>query len=209
LEAVAALPGRPLDVHLLDLDKARLVAFVQKYTVRQVDALALFGQPENHALFEAAVQAGGDPSAMMKWLLGPVAAWRNQSTEPCLLNGAHLVALESLVVDGEISRATARTLLPEVATTGAEPADLVATKGLRQVGEASVILDTILLVLAAEPEAVSRYQNGNKRVFGFLMGAVMRAFNGQADAVQVRTLLAEALEPSAATVVSRDMESES
>lgn len=193
LQAVAALPGRPLDVHLLDSDKARLVAFVQKYTVRQVDALALFGQPENHALFEAAVSAGGEASAMMKWMLGPIAAWRKQSTGPCKLNSTHVVALETMVVDGEISRATARTLLPQIADTGVEPAELVVTQALQQVDDTSIISETITSVLAAESDAVARYQDGNKKVFGFLMGAVMRAFKGQADAVQVRTLLAEAL----------------
>ena len=87
-------------------------------------------------------------------------------------------------------------------STGVDPAELVAQRGLAQVDDSAEIEAVISQVLTQEADAVARYHAGQDRVIGFLIGAVMRSFGGRANPDQVRKLLADALERAGAGVVS-------
>ncbi len=205
-EIVAAererLAGIPLDVFLLTEDDARLSAFLQTHEIRKQDAITLLAQAEARHLFEEAVGARGQPQAMANWILGPVQGHRNTESSEDRLTGAQLACLESLVEEGTINRSTARGLLGELMATGGDPAALVAERELNQVSDASEIREVISQVLTREVDAVLRYNQGQKRVIGFLIGEVMRTFGGRANPSEVRKLLADALNEAVDGVVS-------
>jgi aspartyl-tRNA(Asn)/glutamyl-tRNA(Gln) amidotransferase subunit B len=58
---------------------------------------------------------------------------------------------------------------------------IVAEKGLTQVSDTGIIEKAVDEVIAANPKEVERYRNGEEKVFGFLVGQVMKATRGKAN----------------------------
>jgi len=188
----AQLEAAPLDLHLLDSDGAQLAGFLDRYGLREADGVALLCAPELQACFEQAVSLGGAPVPMANWVRGPVSAVLN-ATDSALsqsqLSPAHLVSLESLIDAGQINRGTARTLLQQVMQTGSDPAKLVEEQGLAQVGDSDEIGAQVDAVLAAHPDEVARFKSGETKLKGYLLGQVMRAFQGRANPGEVMAQL--------------------
>jgi Asp-tRNA(Asn)/Glu-tRNA(Gln) amidotransferase B subunit len=65
--------------------------------------------------------------------------------------------------------------------------------GLEKVDDAGVIDAAIARALEAQRGEVERYRAGEKKLFGVLLGAVMREAKGAADAAVVRKRLEERL----------------
>ena len=73
-------------------------------------------------------------------------------------------------------------------------ADVIAGRGLALVSDDAALLAAIDDAIAANPDVVAKVQGGKPQAAGALIGAVMKATRGQADAARVRELLLERLE---------------
>lgn len=71
--------------------------------------------------------------------------------------------------------------------------------GLVQVRDESQLGDWVDQVLAAHAESVAEWRAGNVKVFGFLIGQVMKRSAGRADPKRVRELLTARLDETAPT----------
>ncbi len=86
-----------------------------------------------------------------------------------------------MVRDGKLSSSAAKEVLTEMVASG-EPAITVAERlDLLQVSDAGAIDQAVEEVLSAQPDAVARYQSGEEKVIGFLVGLVMKSTGGKAD----------------------------
>ena len=106
---------------------------------------------------------------------------------------AELAALVKLVADGAISGTNAKEVLAEHFGTGATVASIVEARGLRQISDAGVLDRVIDAAMAANPGAVADYRSGKAAAAGFLVGQVMKATRGQANAAMVEEALRERL----------------
>ena len=70
---------------------------------------------------------------------------------------------------------------------------MVASRKLELVSDDSALLAAIDEAIAAMPEVVAKIQSGKQQAAGAIIGAVMKATRGQADAARVRELLLERL----------------
>jgi len=104
-----------------------------------------------------------------------------------------LGALIDLIADGTISGRLAKDVFAEMVATGADPAVIVDTKGLRQVTDEAAIAAAIDAVLAAQAEKVAEYRAGRDKLYAFFVGQVMRATQGKANPALVNRLLREKL----------------
>jgi len=101
-----------------------------------------------------------------------------------------------LVQEGQLSRQAARRVLAEMVHAPDDTALVVAERlGLLQVSDAGAIGGWIRETLDAYPAEVARYQAGETKLMGFLVGQVMKRSNGKADPKLVNAALTEALEP--------------
>ncbi|MBV6506121.1 MAG: Aspartyl/glutamyl-tRNA(Asn/Gln) amidotransferase subunit B [Syntrophorhabdaceae bacterium] len=50
-----------------------------------------------------------------------------------------------------------------------------------QVSDTGVIEKAVDAIIAAHPQEVARYRNGEEKVFGFLVGQLMKATQGKAN----------------------------
>lgn len=73
---------------------------------------------------------------------------------------------------------------------------IIQKKGLGQVSDTGAIEKMIDQVLADNPNQVAEYRAGKTKVFGFFVGAAMKASKGQANPDLVNELLKKKLEPA-------------
>ncbi len=110
------------------------------------------------------------------------------------VSAAQLAALVRLADDGTINRATAASVLTEMWETGAEPAQIVRDKGLAQISDTSVIEAAIAQALADNDAVVMRYLGGEDKLFGPLMGTVMKSLKGQGNPQMLKEIMTRQLE---------------
>ena len=165
---------------------------------RRYDAAVLVADPDAVRLFEAtlAADAGLDPKQVANWVTGDYLRLRNQATGPIDVAPAELAALIRLVGDGSISRANAREVLELHIASGDATQAIVDARGFRQISDSAALGATVDEVLAANPAAVADYRAGKVEVVGFLVGQVMKATRGQANAALAQAAVRERLTAS-------------
>jgi len=70
---------------------------------------------------------------------------------------------------------------------------VVKARGLAVVSDDAVLLAAIDEAIAANPDVVARIRAGKTAAAGVLVGAVMKATRGQADAARARELILQRL----------------
>jgi aspartyl-tRNA(Asn)/glutamyl-tRNA(Gln) amidotransferase subunit B len=73
------------------------------------------------------------------------------------------------------------------------PVEIVAARGLAVVSDDATLLAAIDAAIAAHQDVAAKIRNGKAAAAGALVGAVMKATRGQADAARVRELILERL----------------
>lgn len=145
-------------------------------------------------MIEATIAAGTSAGAARKWWMGELARTANETgakLSEVPVTPAHVAELQGLVDAGTLSDKLARQVLEGVLAGEGTPTQVVAARGLQMVSDDGPLLVAIDAAIAAQPDAVAKIQGGNMGPVGALIGAVMRATRGQADAARVRELILE------------------
>ncbi len=145
-------------------------------------------------LIEATVVAGAAPAAARKWWMGELARIaKEQGAElgDLPVTPEQIGALQLLVDDGRLTDKLARQVLEGMLAGEGSPEEIVAARGLAVVSDEGALLTAIDEALAAQPDVVAKIRGGNLGPVGAIIGAVMRATRGQADAARVRELVLE------------------
>jgi aspartyl-tRNA(Asn)/glutamyl-tRNA(Gln) amidotransferase subunit B len=100
-----------------------------------------------------------------------------------------LAELVKLIEQGKISGKIAKTVFDALLDSPRSPQEVVAEMGLEQVTDMGSIEDSIDAVLAAHTKQVANYRGGNEKIFGFLVGQVMKETHGKANPQMVNELL--------------------
>ncbi len=108
-------------------------------------------------------------------------------------SATELAELIARVARGELSRAHAREVMDEHLSSGEAVAVIVERRGLRQISDASALAAVVDQVLAANGPAVADYGSGKVQALGFLVGQVMKATHGQANAAIAGAAIRERL----------------
>ena len=152
--------------------------------------------------FDAAVRAyraaaparGGSPRSVARWLVNELLGLsKGELLENLELAAPDFGRLVALVDTGRVTPAAGKVLLASLVERGGDPATRAAELGLERVMDPSAVEAAVARVLEALRAEVERYRGGEKKLFGVLVGAVMRETQGTADAGLVRRLLEERL----------------
>ena len=181
---------------LPELAQERQNRFVEQYGLSGYDADILTQRRDVAEYFEAAVKAHANPKAIANWLMGDLfrvlkerkldAALRIESWP---VAAADLARMVKLVDEGTISGKLAKTVFNEMLETGKGPDAIVREKGLEQVSDTGALDVAVDEVLAACAAQVEEYRAGKEKVFGFLVGQVMKATRGKANPQMVNEIL--------------------
>jgi aspartyl-tRNA(Asn)/glutamyl-tRNA(Gln) amidotransferase subunit B len=145
-------------------------------------------------LIADSVQAGATPAGARKWWLGELSRRANdQGVELGSLgiSPAAVAQLDGLVAAGRLTDKLARQVLDGVLAGQGTPEQVVAALGLEVVSDDGALLAAVDAALAAQPDVAQKIRDGKVQAAGAIMGAVMKATRGQADAARVRELILE------------------
>ena len=139
------------------------------------------------------VAAGASPQSARKWWMGEISRTANdRGVDASTLVTPQLVAaLVALVDGGTLTDRLARQVLEGVIAGEGTPAEIVAARGLAVVSDDSALLAAIDEALAAQPDVLEKIRDGKVQAAGAVIGAVMKAMRGSADAARVRELVLE------------------
>jgi len=189
-EWLAAIKAR-----LPELPAVRRTRYQTEFGLSGYDASVLVNDLASTALFEGALAAGeGVPAKLLaNWVTGEYMRLVKGEESGGSADPVQLAALVKLVADGAISGTNAKEVFAEHFATGRVVAAIVEARGFRQISDAGALGTAVDEVLAANPAAVADYRAGKGAAVGFLVGQVMKATRGQANAAMVQTALRERL----------------
>ena len=159
-ECQATLPELP------DVKKRR---FVEELGLSPYDAGVLSAEREMAEYFEAASQACGDAKLASNWVTVELFGRLNK--------------------DGSISGKIAKDVFDEMFETGGDAAEIVESKGLKQISDTGALEAIIDTLIAENPSQVEGYRGGNVKLIGWFVGQVMKQTQGQANPGMVNQLL--------------------
>jgi aspartyl-tRNA(Asn)/glutamyl-tRNA(Gln) amidotransferase subunit B len=140
---------------------------------------------------EETVKLGADPTKARSWWLGEISRIANEreviATE--LISVTAVAQIINLINQGELTDKLARQVVDGVIAGEGTPADVISKRGLKVVSDDGALMKAIEDAIAAQPDTAERVRGGNIPAAGALIGAVMKATGGQADAAKVRELL--------------------
>ena len=145
-------------------------------------------------LIEATASAGTSGQAARKWWMGELsraAKDREVSLEELPVTPEQVAELQTLVDSGRLTDKLARQVLEGVLAGEGDPSAVVEARGLEVVSDDSALLAAVDEALAAQPDIAEKIRGGKAKAAGAIVGAVMKATRGQADARRVRELVME------------------
>ncbi len=185
---------------LPELPDAKRRRLMEVFGLSAYDARVLVMDQAVAQFYEAAVAAGANPKSAANWLVGSLFSLMNregverEAIAAIRIQPAQFAALVKLVDGGTLNRGTAAVVLEEMWQTGADPAQIVAEKGLAQVSDADAVAAAVAGVLAANEAMVRDYLAGKEKLFGALMGQCMAALKGKGNPQVVSEVLRRQLE---------------
>ncbi len=185
---------------LPELPDARQARFVSDYELSVQDAEYLIAERATADYYEQAVAAanGRSPKAVANWILGELFRLLNETGETLdaasvRMRPEFIGAVVALVADGTINGTVAKQVFEESFRTGQAPATIVEARGLRQINDSDALVTMARDVIAANPKVVGDYRSGKTQSIKFLVGQIMKASKGQANAQMAEKVLAEEL----------------
>jgi aspartyl-tRNA(Asn)/glutamyl-tRNA(Gln) amidotransferase subunit B len=145
-------------------------------------------------LVEATVTAGATPADARKWWSGELARRANETgaeLAALTITPAQVARVTALVSAGTLNDSLARQVFDAVLAGEGDPDEVVAARGLAVVSDDGALTAAVDEAIAANPDAVASIRGGRTGAIGVLVGAVMKATRGKADAARVRTLIEE------------------
>jgi aspartyl-tRNA(Asn)/glutamyl-tRNA(Gln) amidotransferase subunit B len=186
---------------LPELPAARRARYRETLGLSGYDAAVVVADPSMRTAFEAILAA--DPALPAKEVANLVTGEYGRAAKEISERNEHglvgradageLADLVARVVSGDLSRPNAKEVLAEHLATGATVGSIVAGKGLRQIQDADALGPIVDEVIAANPGAVDDYRAGKGQAIGFLVGQVMKATRGQANAALAQATIRERL----------------
>ncbi len=186
---------------LPELPQERKERFVSDYGIPPYDAELLTSRRDVADYFEEAVKIHSNPKAISNWVMGDLfrIIKEKKLDEKLLISdwpipASHLARMVAMVDGGKISGKMAKGLFDDMLATGAPPEEIAHKKGLEQVKDLSSIEKAVEQVIARHGPQVADYKSGKEKVFGFLVGQVMKATQGKANPQMVNEILKKRLQ---------------
>jgi glutaminyl-tRNA synthetase len=161
------------------------------------DADLLSGDRATAALFaDAAARSNGKQAA--RWIINelPRVIGERELEEvvsdlPQL--AANLAELIGLLDKGEVSNSAAKDLLAAMVESGRSPAAIADERSMRGALDEAALEQLVDQVIGAHPDKVAQVRAGKTGLVGFLVGQVVKASGGKAQAAAVSQLLTRRL----------------
>ena len=143
-------------------------------------------------LVAATVDAGAPPAEARSWwvsYLTQQANTRELELADLPIPPAQVARVVALVAEGVLTNKLARQVVDGVLAGEGGPDEVIAARGLAVVSDDSALRIAVDEALAAQPDVAEKIRGGKVAAAGAIVGAVMKATRGQADAKKVHELV--------------------
>ncbi len=182
---------------LPELPDAKAERFQQQYKLSAYDAGVLTATRAMADYYEQVVrESGADPKIAANWVaveLSGLLNSENKEINASPVTAALMAGLLKRLADNTISGKIAKDVLAAMWAGEGDADAVIAKKGLKQITDSGAIEKAVDEVIANNPKQLEQYRAGKEALFGFFVGAVMKATQGKANPAQVNELLKKKL----------------
>jgi aspartyl-tRNA(Asn)/glutamyl-tRNA(Gln) amidotransferase subunit B len=186
---------------LPELPEARIERYQREHGMSVTDAEVLVAARAIAEFYDATAEAAGNARAAGNWVRNEVLRVLNEQkldVADYRVTPQMLGRMIRLIDSGAIGGKAAKEVFDEMSTSGEEAERIVERKGLAQVSDPAAIREAALRVLQNNATSVEQFRAGSDKVFGFLVGQLMKEMRGKAKADLANQILRELLTESAA-----------
>jgi aspartyl-tRNA(Asn)/glutamyl-tRNA(Gln) amidotransferase subunit B len=180
---------------LPELPAARRIRLQAEWALSDLDMTALTNAGALDLVAET-VAAGATAADASKWWLGELARRANETgvdLSALPITPAQVARVSELVAKGSLNDTLARQVLEAVLAGKGDPDAVIEAQGLSIVSDDAALLEAVDAAIAANPDIAAKIRDGKTAAAGALVGQVMKATRGRADATRVRELILERL----------------
>ncbi|MCL2880393.1 MAG: hypothetical protein FWF29_09125, partial [Treponema sp.] len=195
---------------LPELAEQKRARYVRDLGISEAAAGVLTANKNISVLFETVVQKTGQAAETANLITGEIIRLMNsagilpedlfakqgapsEGRKEFLPFAQKLAVLVNLVTGGKINRGSCRQTVEAVFTDNVDPEKYIAEKGLLMVSDDNAVTEAVRAVLAEEQNSVEDYRAGKAKVFGFLMGQVMKKISKAGNPELAKKVLEDAL----------------
>jgi aspartyl-tRNA(Asn)/glutamyl-tRNA(Gln) amidotransferase subunit B len=182
------------------LPDARIEHYQREHGISAIDAEVLVANRAVADYFELVAADAANARAAANWVRNEVLGALNEQKielDAFRVTPPMLARLIRLIDSGAIGGKAAKEVFEEMIASGEEPQTIVDRKGLAQISDPAAIREAALRVVEANAAQVAQYRAGTAKVFGFLVGQLMKEMRGKANADMANRILRELLDTPA------------
>ncbi|MGI5825014.1 MAG: Asp-tRNA(Asn)/Glu-tRNA(Gln) amidotransferase subunit GatB [Bacillota bacterium] len=172
-----------------DEKKAR---YINDFKLSEYDADLLIRSRHLAEIFEGATDFCGNAKAAANFINVDCMRLLNAAggePEDIKFDAENLGKLIKLVDGGKINKTTAKQIFEIMYEENIDPEKYVKDNGLEMVSDDGALEKMVDEVIANNPKSVEDYKKGKKAAIGFLVGQIMKATKGQANAGKVNQMI--------------------
>jgi aspartyl-tRNA(Asn)/glutamyl-tRNA(Gln) amidotransferase subunit B len=179
---------------LPELPDAKKARFVTDYGMTDYDATVLTAELANADFFEE-VAKGRDGKQAANWVINELFGRLNKDDHRITaspVSAAQLGGIIDLIAKGDISGKIAKEVFEIVYSEGGDPAEIVESRGMKQVTDMGAIEAAVDKIIADNPAQVEKAR-ANPKLAGWFVGQVMKATGGKANPKAVNQIVSKKL----------------
>ena len=182
---------------LPELPNAKLRRYVDEFGISQNDGALIAESVEKAKLFDEAVALRkGTPKGIIKWILGDISKYINEtgkSVSDMKITPERLAELVGTIESGQISNASGKIVFETMLAEDKDVSEIIKEKNLSQNSNTDELEALAKDVLAQNEKSVTDYKGGKTNALGFLVGQCMKASKGQANPGMMRDIVIKLL----------------
>lgn len=194
---IAAERIQKLKESLPELAEEKRLRYVNNFSILDSDAKIIAYDSELSSYFdELCSKTSSDKKLICNLLLGSISALMNKHPSDTLatkINTSNFISLLGFIEDGTVSLTMAKQIIEIMWQEQSTPADIIESKGLRQITDIDSLNNMISEVLGRSEKQVDQYRSGQEKLFGYFVGQVMKLSKGKAAPELLSDLLKQQL----------------
>jgi aspartyl-tRNA(Asn)/glutamyl-tRNA(Gln) amidotransferase subunit B len=143
-------------------------------------------------LIEDSMAEGLNYKSASKWWMGELSRVANDKEvelDSLGIAPSQIAEIEQRIGAGTLNDKLGRQVIDGLIAGEGSVSDIISKRGLELVQDDNLIEDAVEKAFAAEPDILPKLQSGNMAPIGAIIGAVMKATQGKADAGAVRATI--------------------
>jgi len=174
--------------------------YMTEYELPEQDCRILTTSKGLADIFDETVKFCGMPKEAANWLLVELmnlAKADGVNIDDARADGEKIAKLIIMVDKKVVSRAKGKEIFAEIYRNGSDPEEYASRNKLGMVSDEGLLMEAAKAAIDGNPKSVAEYKEGNDKIIGFLMGAVMKETSGKADPKAARDILQKLMEEAA------------